>query len=191
MKKNALYKYVQEQQGTKPLLPVLPGGALRLTRSVYWDKRLVNGHRLKHQRFQRLQRNHRRVFILNGHRFIAAVYRFQTKLRRVSCRYFEILRQIQIVGLWFIRWVAQTENGFVFAPGCPAVHGKRRWVAANPVGINQHAGIFLRPFCSLRQRIPLHLVQHGRGNIQLLQLGAGREVAPDLIGKVFVRLHLL
>lgn len=96
------------------------GWRLRLTRSAHWDKRLVNGHRLKHQRFQRLQRNHRRVFILNGHGFIAAVYRFQTKLRHVSCRYFEILSQIQIVGLWLIRWVAQTENGFVFAPGMPS-----------------------------------------------------------------------
>ncbi len=59
------------------------------------------------------------------------------------------------------------------------------------MGIHQHAGVLPGPLRCLRQDIPFRLVEHGWGDIQLLQLGAGGEVAPDLVGKIAVRLHLL
>ena len=60
VKKNALYKYALEQQGSKPLR-ILPGDGCALP-----GLRLVNRHRLKHQRFQRFEGNHHRVLYSAG-----------------------------------------------------------------------------------------------------------------------------
>ena len=57
--------------------------------------------------------------------------------------------------------------------------------------IHQHAGILTRPLRRLCQGVPLRLVKHGRRDVQLLKLSSGREVAPDLIGKITVRLYFL